>query len=300
MGAAGAGTAGTVGSAGHEHESSTQAENRPVKPRMVDKRRVRRGNIDQKTLQRVTSRTRLESRDRLLFHWFLPDRRAHPCEGSQHYHYRNQSISPILKVVKRRHTPEAAFARHTVVETDPMIPKIRYTRSHGFTLMEVMFALGIFSVMILMFSSVFPSVLRGSHSGASYAQACSSRTAQDRPMPRTRLRQGLQPDRRGGQFTRLTRELQTRRRRRCRTQADFQPIPSPTLSRMLMVSARAPCRQAPQGIVTIGPPAGTSWTPTGSLVQVTVTITWPIKSLITGQSTYNGKVQTHTLLMNAS
>ena len=158
-----------------------------------------------------------------------------------------------------------------------MIPKIRYTRSHGFTLMEVMFALCIFSVMILMFSSVFPSVLRGSHSSASYSQA--ALLAQHKVDQCREQGYGSIHETYGwGEAANSV-------------SYSFTNIDN------LGTGVLPP---GSTGILTIGPPAGTSWTPAGSLVQVTVTISWPVNSLVTGQSTYNGKFQTHTLLMNAS
>lgn len=168
---------------------------------------------------------------------------------------------------------------------------VRQAARAGFTLIETAIAMSIFTLLVLACATAFPAALRAGRAGSNYAQAAliaQHKIDQCRQQGYGAIYTGAAASPKLVSLGMVD-----------AGSAIVNPAgyPAGSVSYAFTGTDGLNAGNFPPGttgIVVIGPPnSGTAWTPSGSIVQVTVVIAWPT-------STQNaGTFTAHTLIVNA-
>lgn len=169
----------------------------------------------------------------------------------------------------------------------------RKQQQGGFTLIEIMLAFLLFTLMVLGCAAAFPRALQAGHAGSSYAQAT---LAAQHKVDQCR-EQGYSSVYAGAGV--IAPKLASLNIADAGSgTANPAGYPSGSMSYTFTASDNLAASSFPAGTtgtLIVGPPntgAAPSWTPTGQVVQVTVIIAWPAGTQTSGSFT------THTLIVN--
>lgn len=215
------------------------------------------------------------------------------AEPGKHDGSRKRSHLPIITVTKTR--TMLSQARPAVFTMSGMMQTMhkQNKRRRGFTLVEIMIAVVIFTLMILACAAAFPVALRAGHAGNNYAQAAliaQHKIDQCREQGYSSIYRGA-----GVAVTKLG-DLNIVDDNS--GQANPAGYPAGSEAYTFTAADNLAASNFPagtKGTLIIGPPntgGASHWTPVGQIVQVTVVIAWPAGAQTAGAFT------THTLIVN--